>query len=98
MAGGAHKYTDRDLRSEPELIAEAIEYAKHYEGSFDYVIDAYNLWRDTGTLPLGVARGVLNAKRTDPRAAFEAPPVPPRPRLKVVRAAPPKWTPRLGRH
>lgn len=67
------KYTDRQVREDPELLAFAVGYAKDYEGDFDFLLEAksYALFNDS--LPIGVARGVLNCARHDLRVAATLP-------------------------
>ena len=61
----AHRYTDQMVRRYPVLISLAIEYAKAYDGEFEFMLAAQALARQGGTLPLGVARGVLNCLRVE---------------------------------
>jgi hypothetical protein len=62
----ARKFVDADLRLEPQLIAVAISYAEQYKGEFGFLLDARQVVMETGSLPLPVARGVLNCMRVDP--------------------------------
>lgn len=66
-APGAQRYVDLDLRVDPTLIGHAIEYARQYIGEWDVMIAARELALGTGTLPLPIARLVLNCARMDPR-------------------------------
>lgn len=64
---GAQRYNDLDLQIDPTLIAFAIEYAKGYVGDWDVMIAARSRVIQEGSLPLSVARTVLNCARADPR-------------------------------
>lgn len=63
----AQRYVDLDLRIDPTLIGVAIVYATQYRGEWDVMVAARDLALDTGTLPLSIARLVLNCARMDPR-------------------------------
>lgn len=73
-APGTQRYQDVDLRIDPLLIGHAIAYAKGYEGEWDVMVAAREIVRVSGTLPLAVARTVLNCARSDPRYATHLPP------------------------
>lgn len=91
MGSEAEKYTDRDLRRQPGLVAVAVEYAQRYVGTFEFMQGARDVVYDTGTLPLPLARGVLNCMRADPDAdiVFSRSPAPEKPpRLEVVKSRP----------
>lgn len=78
----ALKYTDRDVRERPELVAEAIRYLRWYQGEFEFLVDAKRYLEANGTLPIATSRGVLNCIRQDARYAMVADPIPePDPRL-----------------
>lgn len=62
------RYADRDLRKNPELLALAVRYARTYTGDWDLMTAARQVVIDSGSLPLPIARTVLNCARTDPRA------------------------------
>lgn len=93
-----HKFTDRDVRERPELVAEAIRYLRWYQGDFEFLIDAKRFEETNGHLPQPTARAVLNCMRMDARYALvlggdvpepswyePTPPPPPVPRrLRVV--------------
>lgn len=70
------KYTDRDVREQPELAAEAIRYVRWYQGDFDFLVDAKRYEAANGFLPIGTARGVLNCMRVDARYAMVSDPLP----------------------
>lgn len=80
------KYVDADVT--PDLLGRAVAYAVEYTGTFGYMLDAQMLALSTGSLPPGVARGVLNCMRTDPRVALEAPLPPNVTPLRSVRPSP----------
>lgn len=69
----AHKYQDADVRSKPSLMAMAVTYAQQYRGNFEFMQAASAAANATGTLPVGVARGVLNCMRADPEVADQMP-------------------------
>ena len=68
----ALKFTDRDVRERPELVAEAIRYLRWYQGEFDFLTDAKRYEAANGNLPVATARGVLNCMRSDARYALVA--------------------------
>lgn len=69
----AERYSDADVRAKPSLMAMAVMYAQQYRGEFDYMQAASAAANATGTLPIAVARGVLNCMRADPRVAESLP-------------------------
>lgn len=69
------KFTDRDLRDNEDLIDIAKDYLRDYTGDFKFLVDADALLLSTGTLPVPVARGVLNCMRVDPKAQDRLPDV-----------------------
>lgn len=71
--GNNFKYTDRQVREDPELMAFAIGYAQDYEGDFDFLLEAKSYALANDSLPVGVARGVLNCARHDLRVAADLP-------------------------
>lgn len=73
MTGEAVRFTDRDVKEHPNLLGRAVEYVRDYHGEFDFLVTARELERVTGTLPIAVARGVLNCMRVDPRVAGSLP-------------------------
>jgi len=85
----ALKYTDRDVRERPELVAEAVRYLRWYQGEFEFLVDAKRYEVANGSLSVATARGVLNCIRQDTRYAMVSDPIPepsvshPR-RLRVV--------------
>lgn len=85
-----HKYTDADVRRDPELLAAAVRYARDYHGDFQTMVDARGLVVATGTLPVAVARTVLNCARADAGAHLrgDVPPVPSRGAVVPIGAAP----------
>ncbi len=72
----ALKYTDRDVRERPELVAEAVRYLRWYQGEFQFLVDAKHYLDANGNLPLATTRGVLNCMRSDARYALVAGPFP----------------------
>lgn len=79
-----YKYTDRDVRSHPDLIALAVGYLEDYPGEFEYLLDAKRILTEVGSGALTVSqiRGVLNCMRHDPVVAGKlyeiAPPTTPK--------------------
>lgn len=67
------KYTDTDVKSDPFLLAAAVKYALSYRGDFDFMVAAADVAHLRGTLPVAIARGVLNCMRADPRVADNLP-------------------------
>lgn len=68
-----HKYTESDVRADPFLLAAAVKYARSYTGDFDYLVAAADIVHLRGTLPVAIAKGVLNCMRADPRVADDLP-------------------------
>lgn len=62
------RYTDADLQHRPYLVGLAERYLAEYTGAFEFLIAAQALLESRGSLPPGVARGVLNCMRVDPNA------------------------------
>lgn len=69
----AERYRDADVRAKPSLMAMAVSYAQAYRGDFDFMQAASAAANATGTLPIAVARGVLNCMRADPEIADRMP-------------------------
>ncbi len=59
------KFTDDDLRAEPELMDMALEYLAAYEGDFQFLTDLRA--KSRGNLSNPQARGVLNTMLADKR-------------------------------
>lgn len=87
MSAPAERYTDRDLRRDPRLLGIAICYARDYDGEFEPMLDARDEAIRNGTLPLPMARTVLNCMRHDFEAQEMLPARPTRPTLRVVQDA-----------
>lgn len=68
-----YKYTDRDVRENPNLILDVKAYLGWYGGDFDFLIKARQYLAVQGTLPTGIIRGVLNCMRTDPSWIWRVP-------------------------
>jgi hypothetical protein len=58
------RYVDSDLRKVPERLALAVKIAKAYHDDWPPMVEAAASARHNNTLPIGVARMVLNAART----------------------------------
>jgi hypothetical protein len=61
----AYKFTDEDLRRDPNLYYAATEFLGEYKGDFGFLRQAQQSMR-LGELTHGVVRGVLNCMRTHP--------------------------------
>lgn len=70
------KFIDRDILADPGLITTATIYAVNYHGEFEFMLAAKAAAQSSGTLPLPVARGVLNCMRADPTAMHHLPDLP----------------------
>lgn len=70
------KFVDRDILADPSLVTTATIYAVNYHGEFEFMLAAKAAAQSSGTLPLPVARGVLNCMRVDPTAAHNLPALP----------------------
>lgn len=79
----ARRFFDSDVRSDPELVIQATDYALAYAGDFEFLVMANEL-AQVGPLPVPVARAVLNCMRVDPQVNARPP------RLTVVSNAPPR--------
>lgn len=58
-------YTETDVRANPNLLALAVTYARGYMGTWEVLAGARDLSVRSGTLPIAVARTVLNCMRND---------------------------------
>lgn len=67
------KYTDRDVRENPNFIDMAEEYLKQYQGEFEFLIDCKMRLAQGTELSTGMIRGVLNCMRVDPRVKSQLP-------------------------
>lgn len=65
--GAELKYTDRDVRENPDFERLAQEYLRQYAGEFEYLIDMKMRDAQGMSLTVGMVRGVLNCMRHDPR-------------------------------
>lgn len=74
----ALKYSDRDVRENPDFESLAEEYLENYEGEFDFLVDCKMRVASGRHLSTGMVRGVLNCMRVDPRLPYDLPePLPP---------------------
>lgn len=71
------KYTDRDVRGNPDLVEMAVEYVEAYDGEFEYLIDMKMRLAQNYDLTTPMIRGILNCMRHDPRVTGLPTPVPP---------------------
>lgn len=67
------RYTDRDVRENPEFIPLVHNYLKSYEGEFQYLVDCKMALMHHGALPTALMRGVLNCMRNDARIVGQLP-------------------------
>jgi hypothetical protein len=67
------KYTDRDVRENPGMIELAERFLEHYEGEFQFLVDAKRTFRRGYTLNIATIRGVLNCMRSDSRVVHLLP-------------------------
>jgi hypothetical protein len=68
MTGGPErKYTDRDVRENPDFHLTVIHYLNDYEGEFDFLVDCKMRVAMERELTVGMVRGILNCMRHDPR-------------------------------
>lgn len=63
------RFTEEDIRRDPTLMQIACNYARSYVGEFTPMVNAYNLLATAGTLPIAIAKTVLNCMRHDARVA-----------------------------
>lgn len=68
--GAGRPFADTDLRRYPELIGQAIAYAINYSGTFEFMQQVQVRALREGSLPLPIARAVLNCMRQDPDVEF----------------------------
>lgn len=61
------KYTDRDVRENPDFYGAAVNYLVEYEGEFQFLIDCKMRVASGMDLTTGMVRGILNCMRVDPR-------------------------------
>jgi hypothetical protein len=71
------KYTDRDVRENPDFYVTVIDYLEHYEGEFDFLVDCKMRVAMDRELTVGMVRGILNCMRHDPRVTNLPEPLPP---------------------
>lgn len=64
----AVKYTDRDVRENPEYYGIVVDFLVTYQGEFQFLIDCKMRVMQDHDLTVGMVRGVLNCMRVDPRA------------------------------
>lgn len=67
------KYTDRDVRDDPELMPLAIAYVLNYTGEFDPLVEAKEYLDEEGELTTALARKVLNCMRHDANVLSKLP-------------------------
>lgn len=74
------KYTDRDVRENPELKEIALRYLNVYGGDFEPLVNAQGMLAAGGELPTNIIRVVLNCMRHDRDYAADMP----QPEAKVI--------------
>lgn len=62
------RYSDRDVRDNPDLLEVALDYLDGYTGEFDFLLGMQMRVSQGLSLSTGMVRGVLNCMRNDPRA------------------------------
>jgi hypothetical protein len=82
------KYSDRDVRENPDYERIALDYLDGYEGEFQYLIDCKMRVEMGKDLTVGMFRGILNCMRMDPRAPELPAPLPPDDMGEVVELRP----------
>lgn len=63
----AIKYTDQDVRNNPDFYGIVVNYLVDYPGEFQFLIDCKMRIASGMDLTTGMVRGVLNCMRVDPR-------------------------------
>jgi hypothetical protein len=71
------KYTERDVRDNPELEELAVEYVEQYSGEFEFLIDMKMRLAQRYALTTPMVKGILNCMRHDPRVSGLPAPLPP---------------------
>ena len=61
------KYTDQDVRQNPDFYGIVVNYLVDYSGEFQFLIDCKMRIASNMDLTVGMVRGVLNCMRVDPR-------------------------------
>lgn len=74
--GAAIKYTDRDVRENPQYYDMVVEYLEQYQGEFEFLVSCKMRVSSGIDLSVGMVRGVLNCMRADPRVGVMPEPVP----------------------
>ncbi len=64
-AAAEYRFTDRDVRENPDLADTAFQFAYNYGGDFDFLVHAHTYALEHGRLHTAMARGVLNCMRSD---------------------------------
>jgi hypothetical protein len=64
LSDGSFRFTDADVRANPMLLAQAVEFLTNYHDDWKPLRDARLMAVATGTLTVPVARMVLNCMRT----------------------------------
>lgn len=80
MAAPEHKYSDRDVRENPDLAEMAYEYLDTYGGEYEPLVRAQEVLRDGRYLTTSQTRVVLNCMRHDWNIADQLP----QPMAKVI--------------
>jgi hypothetical protein len=80
MAAPEHKYSDRDVRADPDLAELAYEYLDAYTGDFEPLVRAQEVLTGSRLLTTSQIRVVLNCMRHDWNIADQLP----QPMAKVI--------------
>lgn len=73
---GQRRFSEADVRANPTLLAQAVEYLATYHGDWEPLVAARLMATATGTLSVPVAKLVLNTMRSNPAARWSAGAVP----------------------
>jgi hypothetical protein len=65
MQPAEYRFSDRDVREDPDLAQLAFQFARNYGGDFDFLVHAHTYAVEHGSLHTSMARGVLNCMRSD---------------------------------
>jgi hypothetical protein len=68
-----YRYTDRDVRENPELTQIAYDYLRNYGGDFEPLVEALRAFQQERWLPTNSIRVVLNCMRHDLNVANDLP-------------------------
>jgi hypothetical protein len=79
------KYTERDVRENPNLYDAAMDYLEEYAGDFEFLLDCKERYLNSIGMSNGMIKGILNCMRVDPRWRGQLPePLKPEPLAEVI--------------